>query len=182
MNDAKLMQHDLFGGPALVIEPRIRKTSEEASAMFREMARPDMVRVAPDKNAYVPKPGAQVPSVALGKWARQADGTYSLVPVAGRLVRLTQDLCAALGLRDMNRNRKYETMMRLGRAGHIELIKISPGCWLLDLDSWWRHLAECMEKPEMWEEGSDERENYLHVNGLGGWKGKGKKVKVKGKR
>ena len=179
MNAAKMIQHDLFGGPAMVIEPRNRQMTEAAAQRFRDLAKPDMLRVAPDRHAYVPKPGAQVPAMQVGKFAPQADGTYSFVPVGGRWFRLCSELCSALGLRDMNRNRKYETMMRLHRAGHIELVKISPGCWLLDMDSWYRHLAECMDNPEMWEEGSEERENYLHVNGLGGWKGK---MRGKGKR
>lgn len=178
MNAQKMIQHDLFGGPALVLEPRNRQMTEEAAKRFRELSKPDMIRVTPSTvyapAAYVPKQGGNVPKLQVGKFAPQADGTYNFVPVGGRWYRLCSELCSILGLRDMNRNRKYETMMRLSRAGHIELVKISPGCWLLDLDSWFRHLSECMENPQMWDEGSEERENYLHVNDLGGWQKKQK--------
>ena len=62
---------------------------------------------------------------------------------------------------------KYETLLRLARAGFIDMVKISPGCWLLDVDSWNRHLLRCMENPEMWDEGSPDLEEYRFANGLG---------------
>lgn len=174
MSAEKLVQNDLFGAQPIVYEPNNRREQEEAAARFRELSKPDMLRITPSTaNApavYVPKPGARVPDLVLARWAELSDGRYHLVPVAGRWARLSTELCTILGFRDMNRNRKYETMMRLGRAGYIEIVKVSPGCWMIDLDSWWRHIADCMENPEMWDEGSEERANYLQKNGLGGWK------------
>lgn len=174
MSTATMIQKDLFGGPEVVFTPTSRKTAEEAAAKFRELAKPDMIKVTPSTvNApavYVPKPGGRVPDLVLAKWVNNGEGKYHLVPVGGRMARLSKELCAELGFRDMNHNRKYETMMRLHRAGYVELVKISPCCWMIDLDSWWRHLADCMDNPEMWDEGSEERDNYLKANGLGGWK------------
>lgn len=174
MNAEKLVQHDLFGAKPIVCDPNDRRDQEAAAARFRELSKPDMLRITPSTSnapaVYVPKPGTRVPDLVLARWSELSDGRYHLVPVAGRWARLSTELCTILGFRDMNRNRKYETMMRLGRAGYIEIVKVSPGCWMLDLDTWWRHIADCMESPEMWDEGSEERANYLQKNGLGGWK------------
>jgi len=88
----------------------------------------------------------------------------------GRWVRLSAGLCAELGFRDVSRYRKHETVMRLCRAGFIDMVQPSPGVWLLDIDSWFRHLKACAENPEMWEDGSEDRDTYLRLNALGGWK------------
>lgn len=183
MGIEKLIQHDLFGGPSIIIEPKNRKTAEEAAARFRELAKPDMVKITPSTvNApavYVPKPGGKVPDLVMARWSHNGNGQYHLVPVAGRWVRLTSELCSELGFRNTSRARKYATMYRLHEAGYVELVKISPCCTLIDLDTWWRHLADCIENPEMWDEGSTERENYLKANGLGGWKQKERTAKKK---
>ena len=128
-----------------------------------------MVRVAPDKHCWVPKPGAAVPMYAVCRWVKKPEG-YTLTPVGGRWVRMSAKLCAELGFRDMSRDRKHETMMRLHRAGFIDMVQPSPGVWLLDIDSWFRHLKACAENPEMWEEDSEDRKTYLEKNALGGWK------------
>ena len=183
MGAQKLIQHDLFGAAPVILEPKNRKTAEEAAERFRELSRPDMVKVTPATPnappAYVPRPGRSVPNLMLGKWASDGAGKYHLVPVAGRWVRLTSELCSELGFRNTSSERKYTTLRRLAEAGYVELVKISPCCILIDLDSWWRHVADCMENPDMWEEGSDERNNYLKANGLGGWKQKVRPAKKK---
>lgn len=132
-----------------------------------------MVRVAPGRHAWVPRDAAKPPDgYALCRWSKQEDGTYAPVPVAGRYVRLNSQVAATLGFvgdgtSDKNR---YDTILRLGRAGFVDLVRVAPNTILLDLDSWYRHLADCMDNPDMWDDGSEERETYLRENDLGGWK------------
>ena len=163
-----LMQHDLFGEAS---KPFRAKPAGDMAKRLRELSKPDMVRVAPGLHAWVPRANLkEPPRFCLCRWDQGKDGTYRPIPVSGRLVRMTSELVESLGFQDRRRRRRWETLIRLGRAGYIETIHTSPGCWMLDLDSWYRHLAECAENPEMWEEGGDDRRNYLHLNGLGGWK------------
>lgn len=161
---------------------------------------PGMVRVAPGRHAWVPKSAATPPeSYVMCRWSRQADGTYAPVPVAGRYVRLDSKTATLLGFpmragaearqpenmarQPENRARppknrgendrercRYDTILRLGRAGFVDLVRIAPNTILLDLDSWYRHLADCMDDPDRWEEGSPDRETYLRENFLGGLK------------
>lgn len=168
-----LRQYDLFGAPP---EPYRRPRADSALAQrMRDMAKPDMIRAAPDRQAWIPKEKMRdPPKFCLCRWSANRDGTFAPIPVSGRLVRLTSELIESLGFQDKRRRRRWETLMRLGRAGYIEVVHTSPGCWMLDLDSWYRHLADCADNPEMWEEGGEDRKNYLHVNGLGGWRGKEK--------
>lgn len=141
---------------------------------------PDMVRVAPGKHAWVPKSAATPPDqYVMCRWSRQADGTFAPVPVAGRYVRLDSKTATLLGFplragaggdaRQHERCR-YDTILRLGRAGFVDVVRIAPNTILLDLDSWYRHLADCMNDPERWDEGKEDRDIYLRENDLGGWK------------
>ena len=137
---------------------------------------PGMVRVAPGRHAWVPKSAATPPEkYVMCRWSKQPDGTYAPVPVAGRYVRLDSKTATLLGfpLRagESGKERcRYDTILRLGRAGFVDVVRISPNTILLDLDSWYRHLADCMDDPERWDEGKEDRETYLTANGLGGWK------------
>ena len=150
-----------------------RRLSPVTSSVLSSDPTPNMVRVAPGRHAWGPKDAATPPDgYALCRWSKQPDGTFAPVPVAGRYVRLNSQVAATLGFvgdgtSDKNR---YDTILRLGRAGFVDLVKVAPNTILLDLDSWFRHLAECMDNPEMWDEGSEDLETYLKVNGLGGWK------------
>jgi len=150
---------------------------------------PSMIRVAPGRHAWVPKSAATPPDeYVLCRWSRQADGTFAPVPVAGRYVRLDSKTATLLGFpmragvgadaggenaaaRDVSGERcRYDTILRLGRAGFIDVVRIAPSTILLDLDSWYRHLADCMDEPDRWDEGKEDRETYLKANDLGGWK------------
>ena len=71
-----------------------------------------------------------------------------------------------------NKARRYDTLLRLSRAGFIEILHVSPGCYMLELDSWHRHLADVCEDDGFWDEGRGNREKYFQANGLGGWKRK----------
>ena len=175
-------QMDLFGGESGPIPPPMAVAPE-----------PGMVRVAPGRHAWVPKDAATPPDAyVMCRWSKQPDGTFAPVPVAGRYVRLDSRTATLLGFpartpakagrsdmgkgaereagrSDMERCR-YDTILRLGRAGFVDVVRVAPNTILLDLDSWYRHLADCMDDPDRWEDGREDRETYLKANGLGGWK------------
>lgn len=149
----------------------------------REALRPDMVRVAPGRHAWVPAPhmAGRVPGCVLCRWERipeagrdgpaprdpPAPAGWRPVPIGGRFSRVRSELVSLLGFNTGADAQKYETLLRLARAGFIDMVKVSPGCWLLDVDSWHRHLLRCMENPEMWDEGSKDLKEYRFKNGLG---------------
>ena len=145
----------------------MEETNGSAGERAREAARPDMVRVAPGAHGWTPAPGREAPAHVLCRWTRGADGLYRPVPVGGRYARVCRELIALLGFNTGRRSSRYETLYRLSRAGFVDMVKVSPGCWLLDLDSWFRHLAACMDDPEMWDEGKEARRRYDFANGLG---------------
>ena len=164
---AKMEQMELFGDldardlvpPPLSVEPE-----------------PDMVRVAPGRHAWVPKRAATPPpEYVVCRWSKQADGTWAPVPVAGRYVRLDSSTATLLGFparagSDARERCRYDTILRLGRAGFVDLVRVAPNTILLDLDSWYRHLADGMDDPDRWEDGREDRKTYLKANGLGGWR------------
>ena len=164
---AKMEQMELFGDldardlvpPPLSVEPE-----------------PDMVRVAPGRHAWVPKRAATPPpEYVVCRWSKQADGTWAPVPVAGRYVRLDSSTATLLGFparagSDARERCRYDTILRLGRAGFVDLVRVAPNTILLDLDSWYRHRADCMDDPDRWEDGREDRKTYLKANGLGGWR------------
>ena len=84
---------------------------------------PNMVRVAPGRHAWVPKDAATPPDeYVMCRWSKQPDGTYAPVPVAGRYVRLDSRTATLLGFparagKDGNKRCRYDTILRLGRAG-----------------------------------------------------------------
>ncbi|MBR3086570.1 MAG: hypothetical protein IKH04_09245, partial [Kiritimatiellae bacterium] len=89
--------------------------------------------------------------------------------------RLDARLLALLGFMSGSRPGRYATLLRLARAGFVEMVKVSPGCWLLDLDSWHRHITACMDDPDMWEPGSEAVRRYNYANGLGGFGVRGRR-------
>ena len=174
MEAENVVQMDLFGGE------RPSKPSRQGNLAGPQIPppvavepEPAMVRVAPGRHAWVPKDAATPPDeYVMCRWSKQPDGTYAPVPVAGRYVRLDGRTAALLGFpaRGEEERCRYDTILRLGRAGFIDVVRVAPNTILLDLDSWYRHLADCMDDPDRWNEGSEDRETYLKENGLGGWK------------
>ena len=172
--DEKMVQMDLFGGERRVGDgsPGTARPTGIPQPLAVE-PEPNMVRVAPGRHAWVPKDAATPPDeYAVCRWSKQGDGTYAPVPVAGRYVRLDGRTASLLGFpaRGEEDRCRYDTILRLGRAGFIDVVRVAPNTILLDIDSWYRHLADCMDDPDRWEEGSEDRETYLKANGLGGWK------------
>ena len=162
----KLVQDLIFGGSE-EHSPRPRKVQAapggEAQAPPRQPERKaEMIRVAPGVHGWAPKDARdKVAEHVLCRWSRQANGTYAPVPVGGAWAKLTPALCEALGFAG-----GLDTIKRLAIAEFLDASQISPGVMLLDLDSWARHLAECMEDPDRWAEGSEDLKTYLYKNGL----------------
>ena len=169
MGETRIVQPDLFGGET-EYKPRTGADPEAQLRELKDKTAPVMVRVSPDKYGWIPRDGHEPDRFCFGRWVRTSDGTFSLIPIAGKYVRLTEELAAHLGFRDLDRNRRFTTLVRLANAGYIDLVHVSPGCRMLDIESWFRHLAACMENPNLWAEGGEERARYLKANSLGGWK------------
>jgi hypothetical protein len=47
------------------------------------------------------------------------------------------------------------------------MFHISPRVRVLDLDSWWKYMDECIADPWKWQEGSESWKNYMFRNALG---------------
>ncbi len=171
-----MMENATFEQPELALDAGTATAGSSAplfqsplAPMVQAAARPEMVRVAPGKHAWVPAPTAQrkVADYVLCRWSRQGDGTYAPVPLPYRLVRMTPELTAMLGFVSGNRTVRADTLLRLAAAGFIECVRVSPHCWMLDLDSWFRHLSDCLDDPEFWDDGGEARRRYNLANGLG---------------
>ena len=153
---------------------RAKKEQEKQPTLaerLRECAASEMVRVAPDAYAWKPRvPGNEPEGLAVCRWTKGSDGAWRPMPLATRLVRVNAELMACLGFQSGRRRQRYDTLLRLARANFIDMVRPSPGVWMLDLATWYRHLAACAEDPEMWDRGSEALEHYNFTNALGGWK------------
>lgn len=149
-------ERDLFGTTG----------GEQLAERLRDLARGDYVRVAPEKNAWVPRENVKPGGMVMCRWVKGSDGYHRPMPVGGRFVRLCPSVAAELGFRHLDRRVRYETIMRLWRADMIDMIQCSPKCFFLDLDSWFRHLARCAENPDMWSAGGDAIKEYRYKNGM----------------
>lgn len=108
-----------------------------------------------------------VDETALGYWVRNpAAGPDAYTLRAGpRWAKIDQRLAALLGV-------SSDTIRRLAAAGFVEIRQPSPELYLLDLDSWQRHLdaTDPDDAPDFWAIGhkNGNRNRYLFYNGLGG--------------
>ena len=97
---------------------------------------------APSKPSFPP-----VDETALGYWVRNpAAGPDAYTLRAGpRWAKIDQRLAALLGV-------SSDTIRRLAAAGFVEIRQPSPELYLLDLDSWQRHLDDTdpAEDPDFW--------------------------------
>lgn len=114
------------------------------SSRLKDATRPVMVQVAPGK--WVPNKIQEPPELSLCKWQTNGDGTFSPLPFTERMVRMNARLARLLGFPD-----HWDTLLRLGRAGFIELVPVSPHTSMLNLNSWYNHLRRCAEDPEFWD-------------------------------
>jgi hypothetical protein len=125
---------------------------------LQEAARPDMVQVAPGR--WAPRPGRKAPDMTLATWQQNADGTYTPTPMTERMVKLTRKLTTLLGFPG-----QFETIRRLGRAGYVECIKLTPHIYMLNLDSWFGHMRRCAEDPDFWDADGKNLRAYRQAQG-----------------
>lgn len=83
-----------------------------------------------------PKPrryraGRREPDVVMCRALPNGDGTWKLCPECVTWSRVNGDLLKALGL-----SNQWYTLYRLARAGFIEMVRVAPHTYLLNLDSW----------------------------------------------
>ena len=125
---------------------------------LKEATRPVMSMVAP--GSYVPfrERSTKVQENCLCFWSDKGDGTFYLIPHNQRLVRLDAELAEMLGFRG-----QYNTIRRLGEAGFIEVIRVAPHTYFINLDSWFNHMRRCAEDPEFWEKEKKNLKAYRSV-------------------
>jgi len=94
---------------------------------------PAMCEVAPGcfRSVDVRKLGQHV----LARWRKNPAGTFSLVPLTTQRLVLNKRLLDRLGLDEGCR----KTLLRLGRAGILQVSKIGPKLHVVELDSLVRH-------------------------------------------
>ncbi len=113
-----------------------------------------LVEVAPGRYTLMPA-GRRAPDMALCRIVPGDDGTLRLCPECVTWARVTGPLLQALGL-----GRQWMTLYRLARAGFIEMVRVAPHTYILNLDSWYNHLMRCASDPYFWDEGGANRCEY----------------------
>lgn len=113
-----------------------------------------MVEVAPGRFILAPA-GRQAPDVVMCRALPAGDGTWKLCPECVTWSRVNGGLLKALGIAN-----QWQTLYRLSRAGFIEMVRVAPHTYLLNLDSWFNHLTRCAEDTEFWDKEGANREEY----------------------
>jgi hypothetical protein len=120
-----------------------------------------MMEVAPGK--YMPAiAGDIVQEYGLGKWTKDRDGFYRFVPFKEPMIRMTARVGEILGFHSGG----YTTVMRLAKAGFIEMVRVSPNCTMLNLDSWYNHMRRVAEHPgDFWDKDGQNFKTYQQAIG-----------------
>lgn len=151
----KMVQPGLFGGE----EPFHPAPKIEHDVSPSEMPAGKLVQVAPNKWAMR---GGPDPEYIIAEVFRHPDGTLGFRPSGdGRCVKLSPRIGELLGF-----SGQLHTIRRLARAGFIRLPQPSPCVYLLDLDSWFRHVENTESDPDFWDSDGPNLRRYLMANGL----------------
>ena len=111
---------------------------------LRAAQKQHLVQVSPGIYRTV---GAVVPpDLIIARMVDRGNGNYELVPAYEQWVRITPPLIHALGIQG-----QYHTVYRLGRCGFIEIAYYAPKSLMINLSSWWGHLANVIEDPQFWD-------------------------------
>lgn len=167
--EQEMLQPDMFGGAPT---PVVAKPKPALHDAFRGALKPDMIRVSPTDWVWRPTDASRVPTYGLLKWHPVGDGTYKPVPICQRCMVVSRELLDAIGFRGWNKSLGDATLTRLAIADEIALFNIAPRCRMIDIDSWYRYLDDCMTNPDKWEPGSSSYDNYMFRNALGRFRGK----------
>ena len=142
--------------PALCALPHAAAPFRPAKERLRELTKPVMIQVAPGK--WMADQDKTPPDYTVAEWHKNGDGSYTPVPAAGKLVRVTSRLVRELGFTG-----QWCTLRRLWRAGFVEMLQIAPNTTLINLDSYYNHLRRVAEDPDFWERGKPNFEHYRAV-------------------
>lgn len=127
---------------------------KKLSDRLRRATRPVMLQVGP--SVYIKNPDAKSPQdYTIAQFVPDGEGQFRLVAHPERMVRLTQEVLDMIGM-----SNQRMTMVRLAKAGLIEMIAVAPRTYSLNLDSWYNHVRYCAEHPDCWEEGQKYLKEY----------------------
>lgn len=131
----------------MIRESRLSEVADRKSALLR-------LRAAQKQHLFEVAPGLfrslgdiPPPDLIVARLTDLGDGTYKLSPAYEQWVRLCPGLARTLGF-----PRHYNTLYRLGRAGFVEIAYIAPNTPLLNLCSYWGHLANVLEDSSFWDQ------------------------------
>ncbi len=105
------------------------------------------IRVAPDAvtRKVVDAPRDLIPMIGICDWQPAGDGTYKpIVRIHERNMRISE----AARILDVD----YWVLRRLLTAKFITGSQPTPSCWLINLHSYFDHLAAVQADPEFWNE------------------------------
>lgn len=132
---------------------------EPLAERIRRATRPVMIQVAP--GLYSKHPDAkEAQEMTVACFIEDGPGTYRMVAHPERMVRVDQKILDLIGM-----SNQMMTMVRLSRENFIEMVKVAPRTYLLNLDSWYCHLRACAEKPDRWDPGSPDLKVYRRAIG-----------------
>jgi hypothetical protein len=117
--------------------------------------------------AWRPADESKVPRYGRFKWVPNGDGTFRPAPQESPFVIVSREVLDEIGFKGMTRSVSDTTLRRLAVAEEILMFHVSPRVRMLDLDSWWKYVDECISDPDRWEEGGEAWENYMFRNALG---------------
>lgn len=131
----------------------------------REAPRPGdpaarLVEIAPGRYTLAPA-GRKAPELVVCRLLPDGAGAMRLLPECITWARVSHELLKVLGL-----PRQFLTLYRLNRAGFIEMVRIAPHTYLLNMDSWFNHVQRCAEsRDEFWEPSGKNRAAYRKAIG-----------------
>lgn len=131
----------MFGLPP---DPILDRMPEgDPTKRLRDLQKMNLVQVAPGVWRHTGTGPA--PDMVICRVIPNEDGTMRLVPAYEQWMRLCHRTVSMLGMEG-----QYHTLRRLGRAGFIEIVNPAPNFSMLNLSSWWGHLARVAEDSEFW--------------------------------
>lgn len=112
------------------------------------------VEIVPGKVAEQPAL-PQPPKMGFYTWIAQGGGLFKpQLQLRERYVRLTPSTVKSLAL-----GCEYRSLRRLVVAGFVEGCKVSPGCWMFNVESYFAHVERVKNDPEFWDKDNPDR-NY----------------------
>lgn len=116
---------------------------QPAQDRLRELQKLSLLQVAPGVWRHTGT--GPTPEMVICRVIPNDDGTVRLVPAYEQWMRLCSKSVQMLGMAG-----QWHTLMRLGRAGFIEIVRPAPSFHLLNLTTWWGHLARVAADPDFW--------------------------------